>query len=236
MKRYLLPVLLIFINSSLAGDNRWSIHSEISYVKTSGNSDTETAAIKVEAKKDSLPDRYDIKGDFLYGKTDNKENTNKFYTLGRWERLVNNRLFWFLQGDYLRDRFSGFDYRTVWSTGLGYDVIKTDKHYLKFLSSLGYSFEDLKKGGSNDYLSGELDLNYTWQIRENLKFSQEVDYLQSFKEYSIYYINSSTSLEVKINGNLSLGVGYKISYQHKPPSSKYKKTDTTFLTSIVIDY
>ncbi len=217
-------------------DNKWNLHSELSYVKTSGNSDIETAQVKIEAKKEVLPNRFNIKSEFLYGKSDGKENSNKFYGLGRWERLITEKLFWFLQGDYLRDRFSGFDYRTNWSLGFGYDVIKNKKVYLKLLTSLGYTFEDLKKEGSNDYTSGDINLSLNWNIRENLVFKNEIDYLQSFKEYSVYYVNINNSLEVKINQHLSLGVGYNISYQHKPPSSSYKKIDTNFLTSLVIDY
>ncbi len=228
--------LFIFAVSPVFAKDRWKIHSEVSYVKTSGNSDTETLSVKTEVKKEEVINRYSFKGEFLYGKTDNKENTNKFYLLGRWERLLTKKLFGFIQGDYLRDRFSGFDYRTVWGFGLGYDFIKTKKHQLKGLVSLGYTFEDLKSGATDDYTSGKAEILYQWNIRENLKFKEDLNYLQSFKEYKIYYINSSTGLEVKINAHFSLGVGYKIAYQHSPPSTGIKKTDTTFLTSLIYDY
>ncbi len=235
MKKFSVFIALLIIGFSQAGDE-WKVHSEVSYVKTSGNSDIETFAAKIEAKKNEDINRYYTKGEFIYGKTDNKENTNRLYLLGRWERLFTGKLFGFLQGDYLHDKFSGFDYRTVWGAGLGYDIIKTKKHYLKTMASLGYTFEGMKSGGTNDYTSGKLEASYVWNIKDNLRFKEEVSYLQSFKDWTIYFINSTTSFEVKINSHLSLGVGYKIAYQHSPPSPDYQKTDTTFLTSLIFDY
>ena len=233
---FLLLILGVVFVSYAQETEGWKTHSEVSYVKTSGNSDTETLALKIEAKKSSIPDRYYTKGEFLYGKADNQENTNRLYLLGRIERLFTGKLFGFIQGDYLQDRFSGYDYRTVWGIGIGYDFIKTEKHYFKVLFSLGYTFEDLKSGGTNDYTSGKTEASYTWIIKENLKFKEDISYLQSFKELTVYFINSTTSLEVKINDHLSLGIGYKIAYQHSPPSPDYQKTDTTFLTSLIFDY
>lgn len=214
----------------------FEMHGELSYVKTSGNSDTETFATKIEAKKKLELNRLFGKGEFLYGKTDDKENTNKLYLLGRWERLLSDRLFFFLQGDYLRDKFSGYDYQTTWSGGFGYDIIKTKKHYLKGLAAVGYTFEDFKTGGSDDYTTGTIELDYNWQILDNLKFIEEFKYRVNLEDTETYFINSDTGIQVKINSHFSLGVGYRIAYQNNPPSDDIEKTDTTFLTSLIIDY
>ena len=236
MRKVVFVVLSLFSVSVASENHKWKIHGELSYVKTSGNSETETFATKIEAKKDAFINRYNAKAEFLYGKTDNRENTNKLYLLGRWERLFTKRAFGFIQGDYLRDRFSGYNYRTVWGAGLGYDIIKSEKHYLKGLASIGYTLEDPENRGKNDFMSGKLELSYIWNIKENLRFKEDLDYLQSFKDKTVYYINSTTGLEVKINAHFSLGLAYKVNYQHRPPTQGIEKTDTTFLTSLVFDF
>jgi len=234
----LLSALSIFaFGQAVAGEEKpWNVHGELSYVKTSGNSDTETFATKVEANWKKELNRLIGKGIFLYGKVDSKENTNKLNLLGRWERLITDRLFGFVQGSYLQDKFSGFDYKTDWSAGLGYDIIKTDVHYLKGLASIGYSFLDYKVGGSDSYTTGTAELDYTWKIRENLLFKQLVEYQTNLEDTEIYFLKSDTSIQVKINANFSLGVGYKVFYQNKPPSKDIDKTDTTFLTSLIVDF
>ncbi|WP_297473354.1 DUF481 domain-containing protein [Persephonella sp.] len=233
---YGLTALAVSNSFAKEGKAEWKTHGELSYVKTSGNSDTETFATKIETNLKKTVNRFLGKGEFLYGKTNNKENTNKLYLLGRWERLLNERLFGFVQGDYLRDKFSGYNYKTIWSAGLGYDIIKTEKHALKGLASLGYTFSDYKNGKNKDYTTGSAEFDYRWKIRENLTFKQLLRYDTNLEDTNVYFIKSDSSLAVKINAHFSMGIGYKVAYQNKPPSANIEKTDTTFLTSLIVDF
>ncbi|NPA57934.1 MAG: DUF481 domain-containing protein [Aquificae bacterium] len=242
MKKVVIPILsgvVLFAGFSAgeeAQDKDWKVHSELSYVKTSGNSDTEAFATKLEANWERTVNRLLGKGSFFYGKSDGRETANKLYLLGRWERLLTERLFAFVQGDYLKDKFSGYDYKTVWSAGLGYDIIKTDAHYLKGLAALGYTFSDYKTGGTDSYTTGLAELDYTWKIMENLLFKQLLGYQVNLENTDIYFIKSDSSLQVKINANFALGIGYKVFYQNKPPTKDIDKTDTVFLTSLIVDF
>ncbi|WP_457623759.1 DUF481 domain-containing protein [Persephonella sp.] len=237
-------VLPIFLSVSLISipslseekKEGWKVHTELSYVKTSGNSETETFATKVEGNRDYNATRVKLKGEFLYGKANKKENTNKLNLLGRMERIVFGKFFGFMQDEYYRDKFSGYDYRNVFSAGLGYDIVKTEKHKLKGMTSLGYALEDYKSGGTEDYPTGGLNIDYIWDIKENLRFKQELKYETDLQDTEVYFVNSNSSVEVKINNNFSLGVGLKIAYQNSPPSKDIEKTDTTFLTSLIIDF
>ncbi|WP_293443712.1 DUF481 domain-containing protein [Persephonella sp.] len=237
-KLFVYGLTALAVSNSFAQEEKaeWKTHGELSYVKTSGNSDTETFATKIETNWKKTVNRFLGKGEFLYGKTNNKENTNKLYLLGRWERLLNERLFGFVQGDYLRDKFSGYNYKTIWSAGLGYDIIKTEKHALKGLASLGYTFSDYKNGKNKDYTTGSAEFDYRWKIRENLTFKQLLRYDTNLEDTNVYFIKSDSSLAVKINAHFSMGIGYKVAYQNKPPSPDIEKTDTTFLTSLIVDF
>jgi putative salt-induced outer membrane protein len=240
MNRSLYAFLLFcLISLSLSAENnknKWNIHAELSYVKTSGNSETETFATKIEGIRDFNATRLKLKGDFLYGKAEKRENTNKLTIDGRIERVVFEKFFGFAEDSYYRDKFSGYDYRNVLSAGIGYDILKTEKHKLKGMASLGYAVEKYRTGGSEEYPTGGLNLEYAWNIQENLKFKQELKYETDLNKTKIYFLNSNTALEVKINEYLSLGVGLKIAYQNKPPSESIKKTDKTFLTSLIYDF
>jgi len=219
-------------------ESGWKTHVEFSYVEASGNTDTESLAGKIEIKNEEEINRYFLKGNILYAKNNDQETSNKFLVEGRWERRFTEKIFGFLNGNYLRDKFSGYEYRVSGGPGLGYEIIKTETHQLKGLVSGLYYYDRFSKGTKNldSYATGKAAVHYLWQILDNLKFKENTDYLISFKDGDKYFINSETAIEVKIKGNVSLGVSYVVNYQNMLPSPELKHIDTTFITSLVMDF
>lgn len=216
----------------------WEKRLEFSYVNTSGNTDTITLSAKLNLSRDGERNRYYIKGDLLYGKDNDEETQNKWSLDFRWERIFTKRMFGFLSANYLDDRFSGYDYRISSGPGLGYDIIKTDIHRLKSLLSSLYNYDKFSGGNeqSDRYLSGKAEMDYVWKIRENLKFKENANYIISEEDKNKYFANSETALQIKVNRHISLGLSYVIAYQNFLPSPDIKHMDTTFLTSLIIDF
>jgi len=216
----------------------WKTHIEVSYVSTSGNTETESLSGKLEVKKEVQKNRYLVRSNVLYARNNNEDTANKGALEGRWERTITKRLFGFLTSKYSRDKFSGYKYRVSAGPGMGYDIIKTDKHFLKGLVSVLYNHDRYSEGfkKSDDYSAGNAGINYVWQILENLKFKENADYLVSFDDTEKYFINSETALEVKINKYLSLGLSYIVAYQNYLPKVGAEHVDTTFMTSLIIDF
>jgi putative salt-induced outer membrane protein len=226
--------------------SQWKKHLEFSYVITTGNTDSSNMSAKLDVAKEGDINRYFLKGNALYGDENDEETKNKLSLATRWERIVTKRLFGFLSANYIEDKFSGYDYRIGGGPGLGYDIVKTKEHNLKGLISSVYYYDRFSNPQdtnerSDSYLSGKAEMDYTWQILENLTFDQTVEYLISFEdneneEKNKYFIDSETALKVKVNKHISLGVSYIVAYQNQPPSDIKKHTDTTFLTSLIIDF
>lgn len=230
--------------------NNWKTHIELSYANTSGTIGTQTLLGKLNMKKENEKTRYFLKGNVQYGDTYNSTNKtreiilNKWLLDGRHERMFTDRLFVFSSINYIDNEFFGYDYNVLVGSGVGYDIIKTERHYLKGLLSALYSYDcfiELENNNNNNkvdkYGSDKIAINYIWTISENLIFKKNVDYLHSFEDNEKYFINSETAFEVKINTFLSLGIGCIINYQNDPPfSSKVIKcTEKTFLTSLIIN-
>ncbi len=217
---------------------KWKTHVELSYVSTNGNTDTQTFSAKVESKKEGDINRYYVKAYGLYSKSNDQETANQWLLNGRWEKVLTSKMFAFVDGTYLADKFSGYDYRFSLGPGIGYDFIKSEKHELKGLFSVLYYYDKFSEGtdSSDSYAAGKGEINYRWHIRENLKFKEDANFVISFNDTDKYFLNSETGIETKINGNISLGVSYKIAYQNQLPAPDVKHTDTTFLTSLIIDF
>lgn len=216
----------------------WKTRIELSYVKASGNTDTQTLAGNLGISKLDDVNRYYLNGSILQAESDGEETSNKVSLNGRWERTFSERFFGLLSAGYSRDKFSGFDYRVFGGPGIGYDLIKTDIHKLQWLLSLLYYHDKFSVGdeGSDSYQTGKVSAKYEWQIQENVKLKETLDYFVSLKDTAKSFVDSETSVEVKVNQSISIGVSYTINYQNKPPSPDLKNSDVTFLTKLIFDF
>lgn len=215
----------------------WKTHIELSFTSTNGNSDTQTISGKFGIKKEGPVNRYYLSGSLLRSESQGVETSNRLAFDGRLERPVTKRFYLLYSAGYLRDRFSGYDLRLYTGPGLGAEIIKWEKQHLQTVINILYYHDEFTSGekGTDDYINPKASARYEWRIRENVKFTEEADFSISLKEPKRYFIDSTTSFSVKIGGPLSLGVSYTVNYQHAPPSPDIKHTDTTFLTSLVID-
>lgn len=240
MKRWILAAGVLFLlhQAAHAGEEKkqgWQTHAELGYVKTGGNTDTQNLAAKLATKYQQEKNRYLLSGGALFSETDGTQTSNKLFAAGRYDRFLTERLFGFLVGDYIKDKFSGYNYRFSIGPGLGYDIIKTKEHKLTGLVGALYDYDKFSSGGSDIYWSGRAGIDYAWQILKNLKFKEIATYNVSFEDTKTWFVDSETGLEAKISNNLSLGVSYLVNYKNNPPGS-FKKTDTTFLTSVIVDF
>jgi len=216
----------------------WKTRVEVSYTNASGNSEAEALSGKLETKREGDVNRYFAKANVFRTQDDNAETANKWLADIRWERVLQKKLFAFIAADYLKDKFSGFEYRFGAGPGLGYDIYKTDRHSLKGLLGIYYYHEEFSKGPRNkdDYIAGKASLNYEWQIFKNMKFQEDLSYLESFKDTQKYFVNSETAVEFAIQKNFSFRVSYTVAYQNESPSPDVKNSDRVFFTSLIIDF
>ncbi len=215
----------------------WSIHTELSFVKTAGNTDTETISLKFDISNKGIENKFFVKGSGLYAKTDEKESAARLDLKGRWERMFTERFFSFLTTGFLTDKFSGYEYRINGGPGIGYYLLYSERYELKILTSiLFYKDREFNPPFKEDsYTSSEIETFFKFEILENLSFKSYLSYSISLNEPEKYFITGDASIEVSINSYISMGVGYQIYYQNKLPDPSVKRLDTTFLTSLIID-
>lgn len=218
----------------------WDNVIKLSFITTSGNTDTSSFAGALDSEAGS--GRHSFFGDAFYSyvETNNVESANKLKLDLRYEFDVDPNWFWLFRSGFVRDRFSGYEYRLNLGPGLGYNHWNEENRVLKFFGSLLFRQDDfdLDSGDvaseSNTLFSFRNDFEY--QLSDTARITNVFEYLATLDEMEDYQLQNFSELAVKLNGNLSLGVSYKIEYQNRPPSDEIEDTDTTFLTSLIIDF
>lgn len=215
----------------------WKLRSEISFVKTSGNTDTETFAGKVEAAWVCCVHKIDLKGQYIYGQNSGGESSNRLALDGRCEAALNGRFSGIVTLGYGRDKFSGYRFRVFVGPGLGYYLVRDGKRSLQLSLGLNYSHDRFSVGESEQLrsLTGRSLVKFEWRPLGNFRLVENLGHLLSFGEAGRYFVDSETAIETRINKTLSIGVSYKINYQNRPPAAEIRRTDTTFLTALIID-
>jgi putative salt-induced outer membrane protein len=228
--------MLIF-SQIYSQDTGWKKSVELSYVNTSGNTQTETLSGKLSAEYPEGKTRFFSHLSYLFSKNSGDVSANRLDTGLRLERVLFNRLFVYTAVTYEKDKFSGYDYRFSFGPGIGWDIAKSEKHILKAMASFLYFFDGYALPGdpTDDYGTASAGLEYQWKISENVDFETKAAYMASLKESEKYFITGESALKVAINSALAIGISYHIKHQNLVPAPNIKKTDTTFLTSLIVN-
>ena len=262
MKKIILIVLLANSLIFAADENKSKLvaHTEFGYVNTQGNSNTNAFSLEAKLKKSFDKHDFALFFDGKYTTDDNVESKNKYLVELNYDYKFTDMLaFDYLLG-FKQDKFSGYKYQSYMGPGAKYKVIKTKKHNLEVEGHILYSqdeTEDIKydasgnvikypnanntptatrvKGKIKNYSSYRAKGVYSWQIIENLKFTQELSYRSEFEDSANYFVFSKTAFVNKISGMFSAGVNYKVDYANLAGDGK-ERADRTFSASLIIDF
>ncbi len=236
-------------------------HTELGYVKTGGNSDTESFSMDFKAKKTWALHSLGLGVDALYGTENGVENNNKVYSELNYDWQFEKRLALNYIVGYKDDKFSGFDYQFFTGPGAKYIFLDSQKLKLtlqgnvlynsqqemdKYYDDNGtvevpYPYPDGKAGLTkvdgvySDFWGYLLKGDFRWTVVEGFALIEEASYRSDFDKADNYFVHAKTAVESKINGNFSLGVSYKVDYTNIPPAGN-ERTDTTFTVALIVDY
>ena len=259
MKKILLSTFLAS-SALMCAPGNFLTHTEIGYIKTDGNTNTETFNLDANAKKQWDANSVAFMIDMQYATNENIETKNRYTVEANYAYDFTPRFSFDYLAGYKDDKFSGFNYRFYTGPGAKYKLIDASAHKLGIQGNILFSRDSQEDtqytadgtqiiypnpdklvaastvaGLSENYSSYRAKLVYDWQIAQNLKFGQDISYRSSFEDAKNYFVISKSAFTSKLTDILSAGLSYKVDYTNLPADGK-EHSDETFTFNLIIDY
>ncbi len=252
--------LAVTAQADTKNDDKLVTHTELGYIKTTGNTETQTFSLDTKWKKGWEKHIFTWSFDGQYAEDNDIESKNKFFTELEYDYEITDRFAFDYLAGYKSDKFSNFDYQFYTGPGAKYKAIKSDAHNLSLEGNILYAYDMIMKevtdasgavvnypytdaqdptyvsrdAYSDDYAGVRLKGIYEWKISDVYKFNQELSYRADISELTNYFVFSKTDLSAKMTDILSASLSYKFDYVNEPGDKK--STDNTFTIGLIIDY
>lgn len=239
MLKKLLPIIFFIPLVLNAADNVeeeqgvWKGEGELGFTSTSGNTDSENLNTRLGVSREEGKWKHAADLRAIKNSTEDETTADSLVFKEKSEYKLGEKSYAFGQLRYEDDEFSGYDYQTSISFGLGSRFIEDEQHLLDASIGLGYrSIKDSATGESEEdaIITGEVI--YAYKISETTTFTQTF-FVESGDENT--HSESDTGLKTQIAGNLASKIGYLVKHNSDVPPG-IDKTDEIFSVSLVYGF
>jgi putative salt-induced outer membrane protein len=218
----------------------WELKLGLSYVATSGNSDTSSGGFDLEYKKEWEVWSLEAGANALRADEDDETTAERYGAFVRGGRELTERLSLTAGLSLLEDRFTGVDLRTVADLGLKQQWVDTETWTFDTTAALTWTREELVDNPddpdadtSEDSFGALLKLAATWQMSENASATSKLTYYPNFDESDDYRFDGELGVQAALTSAWALKVAYQVRYDNLPVPG-FDTTDTTTTASLVL--
>jgi len=215
----------------------WTGNAQVSFLKTTGNTETSVLGIGGEAKyKGSSPWSLGLKAALARGKADDVENLRKFNSALRGGRAFNDRTDLFVEVGYAEDIYAGIDSRYGGEAGVSHRLTITGKHLLSVEAGLGVTHEVRLPGKiASDFGTARGGFTYKYVISKTSDFQNQAGMTLNLSDSQDWRFTNAAALTAALNTRFSMKLSYNVAYLNTPPTGK-KQTDTTAAAALVAKF
>jgi putative salt-induced outer membrane protein len=218
--------------SKVAVKEGWQGSMSLGYLHTTGNSNTVSLNTKAIAgyKSGNWQDSLSLTA--LNASQDNQRTAETYEGNGQSNYSLDDNDYVFAMGDYLSDRFSGYDRRTTEAFGYGRRLVNSDSQQLGIELGAGARQTRFTDQTGKHNVIERLAVNYLWQFSDHSNFSENLS-----AEHGIdnTFTQSVTALTANLAGNFALSVSYTVKH-NTTVLPGFKNTDTITAISLVYSF
>lgn len=209
--------------------------TEVSLIKTGGNSDTETYGLKSKGEYNFGKHVIALAGYYNFSQTDSITSKENWSLGAKYDQVFLEKLGVYLGEVVEGDRFKGISRRYNTDLGLSYVFIKNDKSNFKAETGYRYTIDKNTLGIKENYSKLRLFAEYDRQLTSTLKFKYWFEFLPNISESEAYSLSMEPSAEVVLAKELFFKVSYEWKYENLPLAGK-AKADYAIKTSLLATF
>lgn len=241
-KHLILPVSVLCLSTSLfaqaeeaKAEQTWEATAELGYIKTSGNSDTETLNAKFKGETGYNKWTHQLELEALRSASEDsttgedERSAEKYRIEVQSDYDLGERMYAFGNANWENDNFSGLNYQASIAAGLGYKVIKNDEMKLNLELAPGYRITEDESNNTEEDAIVRAAETFSWKLSKTSTFAQ---YLKVEAGDSNTETRFGLSLTSKIAGDLSMKVSHDITH-NSDVGTDIDKTDRESAITLV---
>jgi len=219
----------ISVSATETINNKWSGDAELGYLKTTGNTETESLHLKGKVINDRNKWRHTGTLEIVDKSDTNTTTAKRWYITGQSDYKIDDKSYLFLLLSHEDDEFSGYKYQTTEVIGYGYTAIKQEDLILALEAGAGArQSKPINASSTNEgILRGAANLE--WKISKTSTFNQLLS-VDAGEDSTVS--RSVSSLTMNIVGNLAAKFSYSIKHSSDVPPGIEKKDTETIVTLV----
>ena len=210
----------------------WTAEIGLGYVRTSGNTNTESVKGNAKAVNEIEKWRHTVNVEALKSSDNDVTTAERYFLSGKSDYKYSKYNYWYGSISYDDDHFSGYDYRITESLGYGRRLIHEPMLSLDAEIGPGARQSKTDAGDSEDEFLVRLAGNLNWKITDTSNFTEELS-TEIGEDDTVS--KSVTGLTAKINTSLAMKLTYTVKHSSDAPVGT-KNTDSEFVVTLVYNY
>ncbi len=220
-----------------AKEPHWKLRLDLGINGETGNSDRFSVLGKVEAKRIAPGDRLSLYGTARYSHENGQDTANEFIAGAILEVDINDRLYWYVRGEFETDDFENLDFRATLTGGLGYFFIKEKTTEFKGRAGAGYQFESFQNGTNTEQVVLEFGIDYRRDITPWLSYEHHTTVYPSLEDVRDFRLVMENLVAIPLTDDKmwKLKIGVKNQYDGDP-NPGVRGLDTYYFATLGVDF
>jgi putative salt-induced outer membrane protein len=187
----------------------WTAAAELGFIKTSGNTETETLNAKFNAETTYTLWTHKLLLEALKSASDDVRSAEKYRIEAQSDYALSDASYVFGLANWENDNFSGLNYQAAAVLGYGYKALDTATMKLNFEAAPGYRITEDENDNTEEDGIIRLAEIFAWNISETSTLDQSLKVESGDSNTETRF---GVALTNQINGSLSMKVGYNIKH------------------------